>query len=36
MGFPEVSADVIVVNLGTNDGSGTKNMDRVGKAVEDF
>ena len=27
---------MIVVNLGTNDSSGTKNMDRVGKAVEDF
>ena len=34
--FQKFQPDVIVVNLGTNDGSGTKNMDRVGKAVEDF
>ena len=36
MGFQKFQPDVIVVNLGTNDSSGTKNMDRVGKAVEDF
>ena len=34
--FQKFQPDVIVVNLGTNDSSGTKNMDRVGKAVEDF
>ena len=34
--FQKFQPDVIVVNLGTNDGSGTKNMDRVGTAVEDF
>ena len=33
--FQKFQPDVIV-NLGTNDSSGTKNMDRVGKAVEDF
>ena len=34
--FQKFQPDVIVVNLGTNDSSGTKNMDRIGKAVEDF
>ena len=34
--FQKFQPDVIVVNLGTNDGSGTKDMEKVGKAVEDF
>ena len=34
--FQKFQPDVIVVNLGTNDGSGTKDMENVGKAVEDF
>ncbi len=35
-GIQKFQPDVIVVNLGTNASSGTKNMDRIGKAVEDF
>lgn len=34
--FQKFQPDVIVVNLGTNDGSGTNDMEKVGKAVEDF
>ena len=34
--FQKFQPDVIVVNLGTNDGSGTKDMEKVGNAVEDF
>lgn len=34
--FQKFQPDVIVVNLGTNDGSGTSDMEKVGNAVEAF
>ena len=34
--FQKFQPDVVVVNLGTNDGSGTRDMEKVEKAVIDF
>ena len=34
--FQKFQPDVVVVNLGTNDGSGTRDMEKVEKAVMDF